>query len=107
VLFVFDDILDFSVAKLVGVRMMIKHQGNPLTIEYATKNRLVDYVTANDGGNNGIREVCELILLLTNNFQKVVEMRTKYSPEYKHYIATRAEIATSSFTAEDDNIIPQ
>jgi 3-deoxy-D-manno-octulosonate 8-phosphate phosphatase (KDO 8-P phosphatase) len=45
ILFVFDDVLDFSVAKLAGVRFMIGRNANPLLHEFAAERRLVDYIT--------------------------------------------------------------
>jgi 3-deoxy-D-manno-octulosonate 8-phosphate phosphatase (KDO 8-P phosphatase) len=105
IMFVYDDILDFSVAKLVGVRMMVQHTANPLTIDYAKRNRLVDYITYHDGNNNALREISELVMLLSNNFQKVVEMRTKYSPEYTKYITTKSDTPTLSYTADGEAMV--
>lgn len=58
VLFVFDDVLDFSVAKLCGARFMITVP--PLLLsEYRAENSIVDYITKNSGNNHGVREVSE------------------------------------------------
>jgi 3-deoxy-D-manno-octulosonate 8-phosphate phosphatase (KDO 8-P phosphatase) len=105
VMFMFDDVLDFSVAKLVGLRMMVNRKSNPLTVEYARQQRLVDYVTFYDGSNNAIREVSELCMLLSNNFQKVMELRMKNTAEYKTYIKTRNDVQTIPFTASGDDIV--
>jgi 3-deoxy-D-manno-octulosonate 8-phosphate phosphatase (KDO 8-P phosphatase) len=82
--------------------MMVQHTANPLTIDYAKRNRLVDYITYHDGNNNALREISELVMLLSNNFQKVVEMRTKYSPEYTKYITTKNNTPTLSYTADGE-----
>ena len=105
ILFVFDDILDFSVAKLVGLRMMIGRRSNPLILEYAQQQRLVDYISYHDGETNALREITELCLLLTNNFQKVLELRMKFSEEYKTYISKRNEVDTVSYSAIADEIV--
>ena len=79
VMFVFDDVLDLSVAKLVGVRMMVNRAANPLLIEYAKKNRLVDYVTYFDGNNNALRELSEMIMVMMNNYETAIDHRIKFS----------------------------
>jgi 3-deoxy-D-manno-octulosonate 8-phosphate phosphatase (KDO 8-P phosphatase) len=105
VLFVFDDILDLPIARLAGIRMMVGRRSNPVTIQYARQNRLVDYVTEAQGGSNAVREVCELCLLLSNNFQKVVELRTRYAPEYRDYISARAGVNPSQYILRDEEIV--
>jgi 3-deoxy-D-manno-octulosonate 8-phosphate phosphatase (KDO 8-P phosphatase) len=105
VLFVFDDILDLPIAKLAGLRMMVSRRVNPMTVQYATQNRLVDYLTEAEGGSNAVREICELCLLLSNNFQKVVELRTRYAPEYRDYIAARAGVSPSQYLLRDEEIV--
>ena len=106
VLFVFDDVLDFSVAKLAGVRFMIGRSANPLLLEFAAENRLVDYITQHNGNDNGVREVSELIMSMANNFEVAIEIRMKYAEAYKDYIALRNKTETQFFTTKDSGIIP-
>lgn len=106
VLFVFDDVLDFSVAKLAGVRFMIGRTANPLLHEFAADKRLVDYITAHSGNNNGVREVSEIVMSMTNNFDVAIELRMKYSEAYKDYITLRNKTTTEFFTTKDNGIIP-
>lgn len=89
ILFVFDDILDLSVAKQVGVRMMIHRKSGVLLNHYAQKNQLFDYKTATEGNRHGIREACELSLGLLGQFDKVIEERTDFSETYQTYISLR------------------
>lgn len=105
VLFVFDDILDLPIAKLAGLRMMVGRPVNPITVQYAVQNRLVDYITEAQSGGNAVREICELCLLLSNNFQKVVELRTRYAPEYSDYITARAGVNPSQYLLRDEEIV--
>lgn len=105
VLFVFDDVLDLSAAKFAGVRMMVGRSSNPLLTEYAVNNRLVDYVTANDGSNYAMREVCELVMALSNNYNSVIENRIKFSDIYSSYLTERNEGNTSLFTSAQTEII--
>jgi 3-deoxy-D-manno-octulosonate 8-phosphate phosphatase KdsC-like HAD superfamily phosphatase len=56
VAFFFDDVLDLPVAARCGLRVMI---GSPVTtwlVEQLVARGEVDIVTANSGGNNGLRE---------------------------------------------------
>ena len=105
VMFVFDDVLDFSVAKLSGLRMMIGRSANPMLLEYARKNRLVDYITYNDGGNNALREICEMVLVMTNNFTQVIDHRMKFSETYQTYLDLRRKKETLSFLLQQQNIV--
>ena len=106
VLFVFDDVLDFSVAKLAGVRFMIGRSANPLLLEFSAENRLVDYITQHNGNDNGVREVSEIIMSMANNFDVAIEIRMKYAEAYKDYIALRNKTETQFFTTKDSGIIP-
>ncbi len=106
VLFVFDDVLDFSVAKLAGVRFMIGRKANPLLHEFAAEKRLVDYITANSGNDNGVREVSEIVMSMTNNFDVAIELRMRYAEAYRDYLTLRNKTATEFFTTKDNGIIP-
>ncbi|MFM2358818.1 MAG: hypothetical protein RLY16_811 [Bacteroidota bacterium] len=105
VMYVYDDVLDFSVAKLVALRMMVGRKSNPLTIEFAKHQRLVDYITQHDGGHNAIREVTELCLLLSNSFHKVMELRMKFAEDYQQYIALRKTVNPTFFTLQNNQIV--
>lgn len=106
VLFVFDDVLDFSVAKLAGVRFMIGRTSNPLLNEFAAEKRLVDYITAHNGKENGIREVSEIVMSMSNNFDVAIELRMRYADAYRDYITLRNTTPTNFFTTKDHAIIP-
>ena len=104
VLFVFDDVLDFSAAKLAGVRIMVNHDCNPLLIKFAIENGLVDYLTQHDGSVGAVREASELVMCLSNRFDETIENRMQYSDTYKKYIANRNEATTSYFTFRNNEI---
>jgi len=106
VLFVFDDVLDFSVAKLCGVRFMIGRPANPLLAEFAAEHRLVDYITRYNGNNYGVREVSELVMGMGNNFDVAVEHRMKFSEAYKDYLALRNRVQPQFFSAKDNLVTP-
>ncbi len=105
VLFVFDDILDLSVAKLVGVRFMVGRSANPMLLQFAKENRMVDYITVKDGNNHALREVSEIVMALSNNFTLAVEHRMKFSELYKSYLNLRNMETPRFFTTSNDEII--
>ena len=107
VLFVFDDALDFSAAKIAGLRIMVDHSCNPLLVEYAKKNKLVDYLTAHDGEHGAVRESSELIMLLNDIFDNALDHRAAYSKEYVSYFTKRNEQTTDFYTILDNQITEQ
>jgi len=105
VLFVFDDVLDFSVAQLAGVRCMIGHANNSLLTRFAIDKALVDYITKRDGNDYAVREVSELVMMLSGNFEKTIENRMHFSDLYKQYFELRKSVATDLFFSKDHRII--
>ena len=104
VLFVFDDVLDFSVAAAAGVRCMIGRSANALLKKFATEKGLVDYITKHNGSNNAIREITELVMLLHNNFDATIEYRMHNSDTYENYLHLRKEITTTFFIIGQQSI---
>ena len=98
--FFFDDILDFSVAELAGLRIMVHRDGSPLTHYYARERGLVDYYTACQGGHGAIRESVEMMLGLSNAFEEVTDDRMRISQEYQQYWLQRQAIEVSLRTFE-------
>lgn len=105
VVYFFDDVLDLSISKVCGLRILIAKQATSIFTNYCIANNLVDYITANDGGNHGIREACEMIMSLNTNFDDVLNQRTNYSDNYKHYIELRNEVPTLVFTKNKEGKI--
>ena len=103
--FVFDDVLDLSIAERVGVRIFIQRKANPLFNQYVIKNKLADYVTGVESGNFAVREASELMIGLKGLYDKVVAERVKYSPLYKQYITERNTTTTRYFTPIDGKIV--
>lgn len=104
--FFFDDILDLSLAKIVGFRGMIQNNATPLFTDYVKQNGLADYITANSGGQNGLREACELILALNGNFEETIQNRIEFSAQYKSYLEQRSTIRTAFFTVNEGSVQP-
>lgn len=92
--FAFDDILDISIAKICGLRFLVANNSTPLFKNYVIDNQLCDYITANTGGKNAVREITELIAGLNNNFNQAVTHRIDFSETYKQYWTERGNIKT-------------
>ena len=100
----FDDVIDFSTARECGVRVMIGNKAAPLTSFYASERGLADYITANNGGNGGIREALEMLMALNGNFDEVLNNRVSFSANYREYFGQRGEIHPVLFTQTQDGI---
>lgn len=92
--FVFDDVLDFSVAEVTGIRIMIGRPSTALLQEFARKNGLVDYITASDGGAHGLRESAELLMALSGRYNETIDHRMRNSDWYQTYLSSRNEAET-------------
>ena len=77
-----------------------------MLIEYAKKSRFVDYITKHDGNNYALREISELVLSITNNFNPAIEHRMKFTEQYQNYISLRKSTLTLSYILEQNEIIP-
>lgn len=101
VAFFFDDALDLSIAEKCGVRIMVRHKGNPLFQKYVIENNLVDYITAQEGGGFAVREGCELLLGLANIYDETITERRRFYPKYNNYLLERQDIESVFFTLEN------
>jgi 3-deoxy-D-manno-octulosonate 8-phosphate phosphatase (KDO 8-P phosphatase) len=104
VAFVFDDVLDFSVAKVAGVRMMVGRNANPLLTGFAVQENLVDYITHHDGNHHAVREAIELMMGLTGNYDRTISERMNYTETYQQYLQQRNEPEPKFFTSQHSTI---
>jgi 3-deoxy-D-manno-octulosonate 8-phosphate phosphatase (KDO 8-P phosphatase) len=105
--FVFDDVLDFSAAKICGARIMVGRNSNPLLTDFAVNNNLVDYITSTDGGNYAVRETTELIMALNGKYNETIQQRMDFSDDYKRYWQLRNLIEPAFYTTDENVIIQQ
>ncbi len=105
VAFFFDDALDLSIAEKCGVRILIRHKGNPLFQRYVVENHLVDYITAQEGGNFAVREGCELLLGLAGIHDQTITERLNFYPHYERYFSERQKIESQFFTLEHGTFV--
>lgn len=107
VAFFFDDALDLSVAKVAGVRIMIRRNANPLFTNYVVKNGLVDYVTGSQSGQFAVRESTELLLGLLGQFESVMDERLRYRPLYDQYYQQRQAIKPTYWVVGENGPEPK
>lgn len=96
----FDDVLDLGMAGQCGLRFYLARPSQPLTNEFVFDNGLVDYIPAHTGGNNALRECCELLMGLGGNFDKIIQNRMDFSPAYADYFTHRQEVKPLVFTKQ-------
>lgn len=102
--FVFDDVLDLSIAKKCGIRMYIPKTSAVLLNEYVIKNQLADYISFSTGANNAVREICELLIGSYGNFDEVLEHRLQFSNVYQEYLQQKRSIQTENYSLVENNI---
>lgn len=102
--YVFDDVLDLSIAKECGVRIFIPRKANLLLNDYVAKNKLADYMTASESGNFAVRESAEVLMCCYGLFDEAVTQRINYSENYNSYIAQRRAVKTKHFTVAEGRI---
>lgn len=89
VLFVFDDVLDLSLAERVGARFLVSKRAVPGFRAYCRNRNLVDYITFSHGGEHAVREVSEVCLTLIDRLDEVIDLRTAYDHRYQTYFELR------------------
>ena len=107
VAFVFDDVLDLSMAEKCGLRMMVNRACNPLLVDLAIEHNMVDYVTAADGNAHAVRESAELLLGISGRYKETILARMNFTDEYLLYLQTRNYLQTVCYTAQASSIVEQ
>lgn len=98
IFFIFDDILDLSLAAQVGIRICVNRPASLPFKKWVTHNALADYYTFSDGQNHAVREACELTLSLLGVYEEVVKQRTAYSEAYQSFLKLRNDLETKKVT---------
>lgn len=102
--YMFDDVLDLSIAKVCGLRILVRHRSNVLFEEYCRKNALADYMTASDGSHYAVREACELLMGVYGNFEETLAKRIEFSDQYTQYLQLRRSVKTEMYSVKDGTI---
>lgn len=103
--YVFDDVLDLSLADECGLRIYIPRNANPLFNEYVMKHHLADYTTGNSSGQGAVREACELMMGLNGNYETVISERVKFSETYSDYLTLRRATTPLYYTSENGAVV--
>lgn len=101
VLFVFDDILDLSLARQVGVRFLVNRKSNPLFNAYCIKHGICDYLTYSSGNEHAIREISELALDVIGKFDETMEERIQFNGIYKKFLDEKMSKETVYLKSEN------
>jgi len=105
VAFIFDDVLDFSMAEKCGLRIMVNRVCNPLLLDFAVENNMVDYITYADGSKHAVRESSELLLGLSGIYKQTLAARMNFTDEYLLYLQTRNQAPTVCYTTQASSIV--
>ncbi len=92
--FIFDDVLDVSLAEHCGVRFFVQRKSAPLFSSFLKEKNLVEYSTGNTSSQFGVREVCELILGIQQYYNIVLEKRIAFDDDYQNYLQAKEKIVT-------------
>lgn len=87
--FVFDDILDVDASKECALSFCVKRRASVLFENFIRTNKYANYISANEGGNHAVREICELIIGLNGNYDETVSKRMAYQGRYEAYLNER------------------
>lgn len=101
IFFVFDDILDLSLAAEAGVRMLVNRKANPLFSGYCVENGLCDYITYSESGRYAIREITEVTLDLLDKFEATIEERVHFEGIYQKFLKEKMTTETQILKSEN------
>lgn len=107
VAYFFDDITDLEVASMCGIRIMTGRKSNPMLMNLVKERNLADYITANDGDNNAIREATELLKALSGKYEETIMQRANYSENYRDYLNSRNIPEPAFYSVTDGKIAQQ
>lgn len=94
----FDDVNDFPMARICGLRFMVRRAASPLLLDFARENKLCDYITGSQSGQFAVREITDLVMGMHNVYNDVIFSRIEYDQAYQHYFKNRQARETVFFT---------
>lgn len=103
----FDDINDLGMAEICGLRSLVRRQSSPLYMAFALTHQRCDYITASEGGQHAVRELCELWMGTIGQYEAALQSRIAFDQHYQQYFAQRQQRNTLFFTQNTpEDIIP-
>jgi len=103
--FCFDDVLDLPIAERCGLRFMVRRNASSLFREYVIQRNFCDYLTGRQGNNYAVREITELILGLSGDFDSVIHERIEFTGLYQEYLNQRSSQRPETFILQDNCIV--
>lgn len=100
----FDDVNDLAMARLCGLRFFFQRKASPAFGQLVADHQLADYTTAQEGGEHAIREICEMLMNLTGNYEKVIFSRANFDADYQNYFAQRQMLPTHLYRKNESKI---
>lgn len=107
ILFVFDDVLDLSLAKEVGIRFMVKRDSSRILLEHAKHMGMIDFSTTQNGGDHAVREIVEFLLDNIGIFKQTIDCRINFGEDYQIYWSHRQSISTQKMTVSDFQLVSE
>ena len=92
--FVFDDILDVDAGRLCKLSFCVRRNASPMFRDYIVEHKVCHYITGHEGGDNAVRELSELLIGLSGEYDETIRKRIEFDDEYKQYLAQRNLIST-------------
>jgi 3-deoxy-D-manno-octulosonate 8-phosphate phosphatase (KDO 8-P phosphatase) len=92
--FVFDDILDLSLAEHCGLSFCSKRHASPLFNQFIADHNFCSYISGHEGGQHAVREITELLIGIYGNYDECVSKRMEFTGDYKKYLGLRNAIST-------------
>ena len=103
--FVYDDVIDLPIAKQCGLSFCMGRLANPLFLRYVEEHELADYITASQGNEHGVREVCELLVGLYGNYDACLEGLLERSDSYRQHKEDLLSFKTEIFEIDGTDVI--
>jgi len=107
VAYVFDDVLDISMARMCGLRILVNRKSNPLFTAYIQTHNLADYITGAESGNFAVRETCELMIGIYGKYDDAISGRSSNAESYRNYLEKKKQVSTGFFSGATGKIVEQ
>lgn len=105
VCYVYDDVLDLDVAAQVGLRFCVGRLANPIFLGLVSGSGLADYISACQGNEHAVREICELNLALMGQYEQVTQEVMHRSGHYAEYNKEVKQRPLKKFEYRDKEIL--
>ena len=103
--FVYDDVIDLKITEKCGLSFCIGRLANPLFMNYVEEKSLADYITASQGNEHGVREVCELLVGLYGNYNACLEGLLKSDDSYRQHKEDLKSFKAEVFEIDGTDVI--